>query len=257
MLVAAISLFVSVYLATFAGGGYVAFLAGFRFVQWVALASAITATWVSISACDRGRWPIGLAARPRVVLRELLLGAGLAVLMLVASDSAIVLLTNLRHRNGNGFPWIELATVFIPAAVHEELAFRGYVFQKLLTWRRDVAYLFSGVVFAALHSGNLSVSWLALGNIALAGVMLGLAYERTRRLWLPIGLHLAWNVGSGPILGYEVSGFSARSTLFITSGRGADWLTGGAFGLEGSICATVVEVAAIVLLFRYSRRSDR
>jgi membrane protease YdiL (CAAX protease family) len=252
-LAASISLFVSVYLATFVGGGYLALLAGFRYGQWMALASVVGATWVSIAVCDHGRWPLGLAAPPRIIIRELLVGACLAVILIAACDALIALFTHLRHHHGNGFPWTELATVFLPAVIHEELAFRGYVFQKLLAWHRAAAYFFSAIIFAALHGGNLAVSWLALTNIALAGVMLALAYERTRRLWFPIGIHLAWNLGSGPILGYEVSGYHARSTLLLTSGWGADWLTGGAFGMEGSVCATVVEVAAIVFLFRYHR----
>jgi membrane protease YdiL (CAAX protease family) len=86
--------------------------------------------------------------------------------------------------------------------------------------------------------------------------MLGLAYELGRRLWFPIGLHLMWNLASGPILGYEVSGNVSARTLWRTIGTGPVTLTGGGFGLEGSVWATVVEAAAVVILFRYHSRAS-
>jgi len=251
LLLASISLFVSVYLATFLIGGFVAAQTGFHPVQWIALLSVIVASRVTIALLDGGRWTLGIAAPQSLAIHEVIRGALFAAVLIAACDGLIVLTTNLRHVRGNGFPWVELAGVFLPAAVHEELAFRGYLFQKLLAFRRVSAYIFSALIFAALHAGNQNVSWLALTNIALAGVMLGLAYERYRRLWFPIGLHLAWNLASGPILGYEVSGYRSQLTLFRTAGSGAPLLTGGSFGLEGSIWATAVEVAAIAFLFLY------
>jgi membrane protease YdiL (CAAX protease family) len=221
----------------------------------VALLSVLVASWFTIAVTDRGRWTLGIAAPPRLAIRELLLGALFAAVLIALCDGLIVLTTNLRHVRGAGFPWLELLTVFAPAAVHEELAFRGYLFQKLLAYSRVSAYVFSGLVFAAVHGGNNSVSWLALTNIALAGVMLGLAYEVWRRLWFPIGLHLAWNLASGPFLGYQVSGYRSPLTVFRTMGTGPLLLTGGGFGLEGSIWATAVEVAAVVFLFQYHSRA--
>jgi membrane protease YdiL (CAAX protease family) len=94
------------------------------------------------------------------------------------------------------------------------------------------------------------VTHLGLLNIFLGGVLLGLAYARWERLWFPIGLHLAWNLMTGPILGHEVSGYESMHTLFIEKGEGATWITGGEFGLEGSAWMTVIEVTAIGLLAR-------
>lgn len=224
-------------------------------MQWVALLAVLVATSFTIAVTDGGRWPLGIAARPRLALRELLLGALFAAALIALCDGLILLTTDLRHVRGSGFPWLELIGVFLAAAVHEELAFRGYLFQKLLAYSRPAAYVFSGLVFAGVHGKNDSVSWLALANIALAGIMLGLAYEIWRRLWFPIGLHLAWNLASGPFLGYEVSGYRSPLTVFRTVGIGPALLTGGGFGLEGSIWATAVEVAAVVFLFQYHSRA--
>jgi membrane protease YdiL (CAAX protease family) len=182
-----------------------------------------------------------------------LLGCGAAVLLIAAADGLVMLTTRLRHVAGNGFPWFELIAVYLPAVFHEELLFRGYPFQKLWRMNRLVAVAFTSVVFAALHGGNNAVSALAMVNLFLAGILLALAYARYERLWFPIGIHLAWNLLSGPILGYNVSGFVASETVFRTVGRGTPWLTGGLFGIEGSVWIGIVELAGVALLLRGGR----
>lgn len=165
-------------------------------------------------------------------------------------------MTDIGHVPGEGFPWRELVLVFVPAALHEELLFRGYPFQKLHQRNRWFAIAFVAAVFAALHSGNASVTPLALFNIFLGGVLLGLAWERHRRLWFPIGIHLAWNLTTGPILGHEVSGYEALETLFVEQGTGPEILTGGDFGIEGSILMTLTAAIAIALLWRKAPRQN-
>ncbi|HEX3109125.1 MAG TPA: CPBP family intramembrane glutamic endopeptidase, partial [Thermoanaerobaculia bacterium] len=147
----------------------------------------------------------------------------------------------------------ELWVVFIPAAVQEELVFRGYVFQRVRAWNRGVAIAGSSLVFGLLHAGNSGITPVAVTSIVVAGVMLALAYERYERLWFPIGLHLAWNVLSGPILGYDVSGYIPSHEVFRTTGRGNVLVTGGTFGIEGSVVSVVIEAFAVALLVRLNR----
>jgi membrane protease YdiL (CAAX protease family) len=221
----------------------------------VSLASILT-----IQIWERGQWYLGLAAPPRVALRELAQGLLLGAVLIGACALLIGLTTEVHHEPGRGFPWAELFLVFIPAALHEELLFRGYAFQTLYRWRRGFAIVFVALLFAALHARNTAVTMLGLTNIFLGGILLGLAYARRERLWLPIGLHLAWNLMSGPIIGDEVSGYASGVTVFVEAGSGPDWLTGGRFGLEGSAWATVVELAGIAALLpgvvRASRASE-
>ncbi|MEO8033577.1 MAG: CPBP family intramembrane glutamic endopeptidase [Acidobacteriota bacterium] len=238
------------YIATFVGSGYVAVVIGFRNPQWLALLAAVVATLATVGAFERFQFPIGLSGPPVRAMRELLWGSLFAAILIGICDLLIMASTPIRHARGSGLPWRELVAVYVPAALHEELAFRGYIFQKLRRWRRGAAFLFSGGVFAALHLQNDAVTALAIGNIALAGVMLALAYERFGRLWFPIGVHFVWNLASGPVLGYGVSGYASSASLFVTRGGGAEWLTGGAFGIEGSLWATAVEVAAVAVLWR-------
>jgi len=224
--------------------------------QWAALIAVIVATRVSIAVSDQGRWNLGLAAPPKRIVWELLLGAGFAAIIILACDVLIMASTDLRHVRGAGFPWGELLVIFIPAALHEELLFRGYPYQKVRTVNRTVAILFTTVVFGALHGGNAGISPLAMVNLLLAGVLLALAYEVFGRLWLPIGLHTAWNLLSGPILGYNVSGYVSRSTVFAVTGGGPEWLTGGHFGIEASIWMVTVELLAIAFLMSKCRRQN-
>jgi hypothetical protein len=243
-LVFPLALFVLVYLATLAA------LASFRpsAFYWLSLAGVVLATVVAIAVADHGKWDLGLAVRPAVALKDFAGGTIFAVLLIGGADLLIVIVSGLRHGPGTGFPWRELVVVFIPAAVGEELLFRGYAFQKLhRRWPR-VTIVAVALAFALVHGGNSNVTMLALLNIFLGGILLGLAYALHCRLWFPIGLHVAWNLMSGPVLGYEVSGYLPEKTIFTTAGSGPLWQTGGAFGIEGSALLSAVEVAGILVL---------
>jgi membrane protease YdiL (CAAX protease family) len=242
--VAPLALFVCFYVATFI------VLTWLRFpsLWWMGLLSVSVATVATVTIWDRGRWPLGLFVSPRLAVPEFLYGVAFGVVLISMCAALVVLSTDVSHERGAGFPWLELLAIYLPAAVHEELLFRGYAFQRLHRWNRTFALFFVALVFAALHANNPAVSWLGLTNVFLGGVLLGLAYEKYGRLWLPIGLHLAWNVMSGPILGHEVSGNDSITTVFVERGHGTWWLTGGEFGIEGSVWMTMTELTAIAFL---------
>jgi membrane protease YdiL (CAAX protease family) len=251
-----ILLFGAFYVATL----IVLFWLGFPFHQWNGLVSVTIATIAAVWFWENGEWPLGLFVPPRLALREGLLGAAWGIAIIGACALLVVLSTDVRHERGDGFPWMEVLIVFIPVPLHEELLFRGYPFQKLLQWNRWFAIVFMAVVFAGLHFNNSSVSALGLVNIFLGGILLGLAFVRYGRLWFPIGLHLAWNLMSGPILGHEVSGYENVTTVLTERGDGPLWLTGGEFGIEGSAIMTVLELVAIGWLAwqtEYHRPSGR
>lgn len=228
--------------------------AGLSLGQTGNLIAGAVATAATVGIVERWRWNLGLFVRPAIALRELLVGVVWGAALIGLCALLVALTTGLRHVPGEGFPWLELAVVFIPAAIHEELLFRGYVFQKVHQWNRGAAIGLFAVLFAVLHGGNTSVSGLGLVNILLGGILLSLAYERYCRLWFPIGLHLAWNVMTGPILGHEVSGYESMQSVFMEVGGGPAWLTGGEFGIEGSIWMTATEVLAIWLMLETRRR---
>lgn len=229
----------------------------FPLAQWGPLLAVSIATAVTVMIWEKGKWALGLFVTPRRAIPEFVFGSAWGGLLVGACALLIVLTTNLHHDRGPGFPWSELLMVFMPAALHEELLFRGYIYQKLRRRNRTVAIFALAMLFGALHLGNNAVSWVGLTNIFLGGILLALAYELYRRLWFPIGLHLGWNLMSGPVLGHEVSGYDSPHTLFVERGAGQLLLTGGDFGIEGSVWMILTEAAGILLLLHMIRKRSQ
>jgi hypothetical protein len=149
--------------------------------------------------------------------------------------------------------------VALSAAVVEEVLVRGFIFRVLSlatgTW---IALLLSAALFGALHAFNPGATVFSSIAIALeAGVLLAAAYVVTGRLWLPIGLHAAWNFTEGSVFGMSVSGGRQAPSLFGGTLSGPATLTGGAFGPEASIVAVAVCLALALLLLRRAVRSGR
>lgn len=130
----------------------------------------------------------------------------------------------------------------------EELIMRGYILPNLMdSFDKYIALVISALLFGLLHVFNPSVTVISLINITLAGVLLGIYYIHQRNLWFPIALHFSWNFFQGPIFGFEVSGIDMQSVIQQEI-NGYPLLTGGEFGLEGSILITFIQLGLIVWL---------
>ena len=147
-----------------------------------------------------------------------------------------------------------LGFLLLVAATNEELVFRGYPFQRLMDAIGPVGAI---AVFSALfglgHLANPDHTWISTLNTMLVGIPLAVAYLRTRALWMPIGIHLAWNFIEGYTLGLPVSGIDLPACIFTPVVSGPPWVTGGAYGPEGGVLATGVILAATFYLLA-SRR---
>ena len=146
------------------------------------------------------------------------------------------------------------ALVFVFAAAAEEMLFRGYPLQTLtranLAW---LGILITSVPFAAVHLKNPNVvPGFTFLNTALAGLWLAVAYLRTRSLWLPLGLHWSWNWAQASLLGLPVSGIErlAPAPLLRAINSGPDWLTGGAYGIEGGAACTIALLISTLVIWR-------
>ena len=152
------------------------------------------------------------------------------------------------------------AGLALQAAVTEELWMRALLLRLL--WRvlgPVPAFAIVAAAFAALHLANPGVTPLAAATVAMAGLMFSTLYALTGRLWLPIGLHFAWNFSQGYLFGAAVSGGDLGGSVAVSTARsgGASWLTGGTFGPEASIFAlvlmTIVTACALWLVAKRGR----
>lgn len=145
--------------------------------------------------------------------------------------------------------------LFIVVALNEEIMVRGYILNNLLSVTNKYLALFiSALLFTAMHGFNSGLSWIAIINLFLAGIILGSTYIFTKNLWFPISLHLFWNFLQGPVLGYNVSGQKIES-VFTVQLHGNQMLNGGEFGFEGSLVCTALSVFVIVgVLFFFERK---
>ena len=84
------------------------------------------------------------------------------------------------------------------------------------------------------------------------------AYTATRSLWLPIGLHFAWNFTHAGLFGIVVSGSNdVPDGLLRTTLSGPSVVTGGTFGPEASLMALLVCLVPTVLLPRRPSRTGK
>ncbi|MDF2192492.1 CPBP family intramembrane glutamic endopeptidase [Paraflavitalea sp. CAU 1676] len=138
--------------------------------------------------------------------------------------------------------------LFLLTAFSEEIAFRGYILNNLLSsFNKWIALGAAAVLFMLMHLGNANLTPVAFINLLAGGVLLGMNYVFVRNLWFSICFHFSWNFFQGSILGYEVSGLGLQS-LFQMDRKDNLLLTGGAFGFEGSIVATGLLVLAILFV---------
>jgi uncharacterized protein len=150
-----------------------------------------------------------------------------------------------------------ITLLLVVAAVSEELQFRLYPFKAL---RESVGSTVAAVVlsmgFGLVHKFNPNFGRVALFNTALIGGLLAMAYIRTRTVWMIWALHFGWNFALGVIYGLPVSGFSFAVIVRSTT-VGHRWLTGGSYGIEGSITGAAVIAVGYPMIWLVTRSKAR
>ena len=189
--------------------------------------------------------------------KELGLGLLIGLLLFSAMTGIVALLGGFEvlGLRGQGALWAMLAMAVTSGTI-EEIMFRGILLRHLEallgTW---AALGITSLLFGAAHLPNPGATLFSAFAIAMeAGILLGAAYLVTRRLWLAVGIHAAWNFTQGWVFSVPVSGGEAPLGLLITRRIGPDWLTGGDFGLEASVVGMVVATGAGVALLVVAAR---
>lgn len=185
----------------------------------------------------------------------LLLGAVLMTLIfvLLLAFGQVALANGLSDPVWSHFLWSGLI-LYIFVGFAEEIFFRGYCMTALKqtghTW---VVVIVSSLIFSIAHGLNPNVSVLGLANIFIVGLLFAFMFLKTGNLWLPIGFHISWNYFQGSIFGFPVSGTEPHGIYNIGRVEGALW-SGGSFGPEGGLIATVMLVIGFLVVWGYPVR---
>ncbi len=256
--------------AALLGGGDIA--GGMRILQQPGGAQTLAQGVSQLAGFGLATWLIGIRllhmdretlrwARRAVGMRGLLgglaLGAAAAVIALV---TAVAAGSAYWSRDAGGpvdyaVQVLKTTLALTPAALSEEVMFRGVplVLLAAVAGRATALVLVSGVTFSLFHWLNPDVTPLAFGNIALAGLFLGVAFYAPGGLWTAFGAHLGWN-GALAALDAPVSGLPFRIPLLDYHAGEPAWLSGGRFGPEGGLVATLALALAIGLTVRWARK---
>lgn len=151
---------------------------------------------------------------------------------------------------------IPAAAMAVKSAVFEELLFRGVLLRSVEAMAGSwIAIIVSSLVFGLIHLFNPDATLAGAIYIAIeAGLLLAAAYLVTRRLWIAIGFHMAWNYVQSAVFSGIVSGSVALPGLFQARIEGPTFFTGGSFGMEQSVFALVLCTAAGVVLLVMAKR---
>lgn len=150
---------------------------------------------------------------------------------------------------GDSFPLLAQIPEMLLVSVFEELLMRGVVFRiAQQAWGTRRALALTTMLFVIAHLPG-EISWIGMLVTAAASLAFTAAYQVSGRLWLPMGMHFAWNYLFSAVFSVPVSGHEAKGWLH-GSMSGPGWLSGGAYGVEASAMALLVWSVAAALLLR-------
>jgi hypothetical protein len=192
----------------------------------------------------------------RPAITQFLAGFAISAVLITIAVASLALLGSLSlgfNFSGRAIAHeILVVILLVGGALLEELSFRGYPFQRLVEAVRPVgAIAVLSILFGAIHLQNPNAGGvLSLGffNTILVGVLFAYAYLRTKTLWLPIGMHFSWNFFLGVVYGLPVSGLRDFSIVVRSTAHGSRILTGGGYGIEGSLPGTLVLLVGFLLV---------
>jgi len=213
-----------------------------------------------------GRWMLGWRfrdlrwTRAPVALTGAARGLGLgAAAAALAIGAAVLLRSAFWSPDQGGFgdyvtQVAKTTAVLAPAALSEEVMFRGLPLLLLanVLGRAPALLIVAAGVFSLLHGLNPNITALGFLNIALAGLFLGVVFYGPGGIWAAWGAHLGWNAALAA-LDAPVSGMPFRIPLLDYHAGDPTWLSGGPFGPEGGVLATVALIAATIVAARWSR----
>ena len=220
----------------------------------VAIASALCARFLERRSLGSVGYRLHRGWNRDFALGLILGAAALGVTVAICAMAGTVSFT-IQTRRVSTLAWslISLFFLFLFAAAFEEMLARGFAFQAFASAIGPFgAIAITSVGFGLLHLGNPNFNVFAMLNTTVAGVWLGAAYWKTRSLWLATALHTAWNLAMVFVFGLPVSGLAELTSLGWLAGvpHSPHWVSGGVYGPEGGVAATVVLIASTLVIWR-------
>lgn len=229
----------------------------FAVLQVFGTIGTLLLVWIFTRFIDRENFvDIGFSLKKRS--KDILYGLITGIFMMGIGSLLLYFSGNLTYDtiNFNLIAFLQAVLLFIFVSINEEVFVRGYILRNMMgSMNKYIALVVSSLLFMALHLMNPNLSLVGVINLVLAGILLGIGYIFTKNLWFPLALHFSWNFFQGPIFGFEVSGTNTNSLISHTI-QGSELLTGGKFGLEGSLVATALCSIAILVFWAIYKKQD-
>lgn len=138
-------------------------------------------------------------------------------------------------------------------ALGEELLFRGFMLSGFIHILKNkyIAVLLTAILFGLAHAGNPNATIVSVISNGLGGVMYAIAFIESNGIWLPFGLHFAWNFFQGPVFGFPVSGMNFGGIIEQNTAVSQNLIYGGTYGPEGGIIGISFRILVILMLLLY------
>ncbi|HEM4557210.1 TPA: CPBP family intramembrane metalloprotease [Streptococcus suis] len=202
---------------------------------------------------EKSPW-LGLGIRKKGALKDFLLGWGIGAAMLTTCvllmwGFGAIQVTSFQFSANLVGEFLILVLAWSIQGTTEELLTRGWMFSSLAAKHNiPVGILVSSLFFTFLHLGNDGISLIPLLDLTLFAILACLVMLKTGNLWVIGGLHAAWNCFQGNVFAFPVSGTQAGQAFIAVETSGPDWLSGGAFGVEGSVISLLIQAGMITWL---------
>ena len=237
-------------------------LIGVRLVlfPWALLAAVLLAHAITFRLVEPRGWRSVRLDRSAVRLRPILTSAVLGAMAVALATVPLLAIGWLQVVPGPAGSSIGLGLTILPflapAALWEEMVFRGYGFAVLAEWWGTPAALgVTSLAFGLVHLENAGATAESVGVVVIAGLFLGGVLVAMRSLWAAFAAHLAWNWTLAGALHSAVSGVPFPTPDYRVVDAGPDWATGGVWGPEGGLPAALSLLA--VTIYLYTRRTRR